>query len=152
MLFIDASVIVAIVQNEPDADDLMDRLESDGGPYLVSAVTRMEATLAMARQLAIARGGALPASAGTVEQARSLVDQFVADLGAREAAISGDIGNKAIEAAARFGKIVGHPAKLNMGDCFAYACARGYRARLAYKGDDFPHTDIGWGSKRRQGH
>ena len=35
------------------------------------------------------------------------------------------------------------PARLNMGDCFAYACATANGARLLYKGDDFSKTDIG---------
>jgi ribonuclease VapC len=35
-----------------------------------------------------------------------------------------------------------HPARLNMGDCFAYACAKTNDARLLYKGDDFSHTDL----------
>ena len=35
-----------------------------------------------------------------------------------------------------------HPAGLNFGDCFAYACAKGYRAALLYKGDDFAKTDL----------
>ena len=35
-----------------------------------------------------------------------------------------------------------HPAKLNMSDCFAYACARSHGAPLLYKGDDFSGTDV----------
>ena len=35
-----------------------------------------------------------------------------------------------------------HPAALNFGDCFAYACAKQARVPLLYKGDDFPQTDI----------
>ena len=31
---------------------------------------------------------------------------------------------------------------LNMGDCFAYACAKTNDAQLLYKGDDFAHTDL----------
>ncbi|HEX4185458.1 MAG TPA: type II toxin-antitoxin system VapC family toxin, partial [Stellaceae bacterium] len=31
---------------------------------------------------------------------------------------------------------------LNMGDCFAYACARVLDMPLLFKGDDFPLTDI----------
>jgi ribonuclease VapC len=45
------------------------------------------------------------------------------------------------EAYARFGK-GRHPAALNMGDCFAYACAESNSARLLYKGDDFSRTDL----------
>ncbi|MFX7988757.1 type II toxin-antitoxin system VapC family toxin, partial [Acinetobacter baumannii] len=48
----------------------------------------------------------------------------------------------AVEAQQRYGKASGHPAQLNMGDCFAYACARTNKARLLYKGSDFAHTDM----------
>ena len=42
----------------------------------------------------------------------------------------------------RFGKGTGHPARLNMGDCFAYALARDLGEPLLFKGDDFRLTDI----------
>lgn len=41
-----------------------------------------------------------------------------------------------------FGKGSGHPARLNFGDCFAYALAKVTGEPLLYKGDDFPHTDV----------
>ena len=41
----------------------------------------------------------------------------------------------------RWGKGV-HPAGLNFGDCFAYACAEAYSTRLIYKGKDFAQTDL----------
>lgn len=41
------------------------------------------------------------------------------------------------------GKRAGHKAKLNFGDCFAYAAAKAYRLPLVYKGDDFAQTDLG---------
>ena len=47
----------------------------------------------------------------------------------------------ATQAYAEFGK-GRHPAALNMGDCFAYACAKANRAALLFKGDDFGKTDI----------
>jgi len=56
--------------------------------------------------------------------------------------ITAEIGRKAIEAAKRYSKAVGHPAALNFGDCFAYACARAYRVPLFFKGQDFSRTDI----------
>ncbi|WP_194075198.1 type II toxin-antitoxin system VapC family toxin [Methylobacterium durans] len=46
----------------------------------------------------------------------------------------------AVEAFARFGK-GRHPARLNMGDCYAYSCVRAYGARLLDKGEDFALTD-----------
>jgi ribonuclease VapC len=42
----------------------------------------------------------------------------------------------------RFGK-GNHPAKLNFGDCFAYALAKERDLPLLFKGDDFSFTDIG---------
>jgi len=47
----------------------------------------------------------------------------------------------ALDAYREFGK-GRHPARLNMGDCFAYACAKTNNARLLYKGDDFAQTDL----------
>ena len=41
-----------------------------------------------------------------------------------------------------FGKGSGHPAKLNFGDCFAYALAKSTGEPLLFKGDEFAHTDI----------
>ena len=35
-----------------------------------------------------------------------------------------------------------HKARLNFGDCIAYATAKEASAPLLFKGDDFPHTDI----------
>ncbi|WP_204262929.1 type II toxin-antitoxin system VapC family toxin, partial [Methylobacterium sp. BTF04] len=46
----------------------------------------------------------------------------------------------------RYGKGQGHPAQLNMGDCFAYAVAKNHRAALLYKGNDFANTDAGGAS------
>ena len=51
------------------------------------------------------------------------------------------IGEAAIDAHDRFGK-GRHPARLNMGDCFAYACARTNNAPLLFKGEDFALTDV----------
>lgn len=144
MLFVDASVIVAILQNGDGAAESIERLEADGGPFFVSPIVRLEASFALARRLAEAKSRDKPATPDMFSAARGMVDQFIADIEAREVALSEDIGDKALEAAQTYGKIVSHPAQLNLGDCLAYACARGCRVKVAYKGDDFAHTDIGW--------
>ncbi len=41
-----------------------------------------------------------------------------------------------------FGRGSGHPARLNFGDCFAYALAKATAEPLLFKGDDFSHTDV----------
>lgn len=143
MLLIDASIIIAILAPEEDREHLLDRLQQHGGPYYVSPVVRMEATLVLARRLA---GRNKPTTHAMFDQARSHVAQFIADLECKEAMISGDVGDKALDAAYTYGGIVNHAADLNMGDCFAYACARAYRLKIAYKGNDFTHTDLAWHS------
>lgn len=42
----------------------------------------------------------------------------------------------------QFGRGSGHPARLNMGDCFSYALARDLGEPLLFKGRDFALTDI----------
>ena len=42
----------------------------------------------------------------------------------------------------RYGRGSEHPAKLNYGDCMAYALAKKTREPLLFKGNDFIHTDI----------
>ncbi|MDT5017171.1 MAG: ribonuclease VapC [Mycobacterium sp.] len=46
------------------------------------------------------------------------------------------------QAYADFGKGSGHRARLNFGDCLAYALALDTREPLLWKGDDFGHTGI----------
>ena len=46
------------------------------------------------------------------------------------------------EAYRDFGRGSGHPAKLNFGDCFAYALARGTGEPLLFIGNDFALTDV----------
>ncbi len=41
-----------------------------------------------------------------------------------------------------FGKGSGHPARLNFGDCFAYALAMERGRPLLFKGDDFVHAGL----------
>jgi ribonuclease VapC len=42
----------------------------------------------------------------------------------------------------RYGKGRGHPAQLNLGDCFTYAMARNHRRDLLFTGNDFSRTDL----------
>lgn len=52
-----------------------------------------------------------------------------------------DDARAAAEAFAKYGKGVS-PAKLNMGDCFAYALAKRHDCPLLFKGGDFALTDV----------
>jgi len=47
-----------------------------------------------------------------------------------------------MRAARTYGKIVGHRAALNFGDCFSCAAAKSLGVGLLYKGNDFAFTDL----------
>lgn len=140
-MFIDASAIVAILKGEPQAQGLLAALDIAKGKTFCSPIARWEAALSLAAQAARQRGLAeiLPEF---VTEAESLVDGLLREAGAKDIHITAGIGKTALEAAARYGKLAGHPARLNMGDCFAYACARAYHTRLLYVGNDFAQTDL----------
>ncbi|MGK9166819.1 type II toxin-antitoxin system VapC family toxin [Inquilinus limosus] len=138
-MFVDSSVIVAILGREPGYEEIEKRLAVIDGPFFVSPLVRFEAAVALARLKA---GANAKPSPDLLRQARGAVDAFVEDLGAEEVAISPEIGRQALDASATYGKAVGHPADLNFGDCFAYACAKALGVALLYKGNDFAHTDL----------
>lgn len=130
-IFIDASAIVAIVADEEDGKLFAERVATDGD-RMTSAIAMWEAAIAVARRSRTS----IEDAAGTVRRYVDGSSFSIVDIGEREYAL-------AVDAFARFGKGVG-PAGLNMGDCFAYACAKAHDARLLYKGDDFARTDLVW--------
>ena len=141
-MFIDASVVVAILGREPGHEEIEKRLAAAGGRFFVSPLVKFEATVALARLKATAKGSIARPSPALLKQAQAAVDAFVEDLEAEEVSISGEIGRRALDASATYGKAVGHVADLNFGDCFAYACAKSLNVSLLYRGDDFAHTDL----------
>ncbi|MFD2182313.1 type II toxin-antitoxin system VapC family toxin [Rhodoplanes azumiensis] len=140
-MFLDASAVVAILGREPGWEEIAKRLAATDPPFFVSPLVKFEAVLGLARLKAGPAGAAKP-SAELLGRARAAVEAFVEDLGIEEVPITPDIGRRALDACATFGKAVGHPADLNFGDCFAYACAGGLGVPLLYKGDDFARTDL----------
>ena len=140
MTYLDASAIVAILGRENDRDALLSRIEASKPPFIVSPPGLFEATLSLAAKKA--RDTRMELDAGLIAMAEASVARFVAEIGASEVTITPEIGRIAIEAAKRYGRAVGNPAKLNFGDCFAYACAKHHDAALIYKGEDFTRTDL----------
>lgn len=138
-MFVDASVIVAILNQELGWEELVKQLSRVAGPLYISALVRFEAAQAVAR----AGAGSRKPTAEALFNARDLVDRFLVEIDAENVTIDDDIGSRAIDASARYGKAVGHQADLNLGDCFAYACAKRRDLPLLYKGNDFALTDLG---------
>jgi ribonuclease VapC len=129
-MFVDASAIIAILAGESDGPALAVRLGQAEHAYL-SPIAIYEAVLGLARVCNLA-----------VADAETALDSFIVETSAEIVPISGEIGRGAIRAFERFGR-GRHPARLNMGDCFAYACAEDLGLPLLFKGEDFPQTDIG---------
>ena len=71
-----------------------------------------------------------------------MVDGFFEAAEASEMHITTGMGKEAIRALSVYGKVVGHPAKLNLGDALSYACAKAFHIPLLYKGGDFFETDL----------
>jgi ribonuclease VapC len=139
-MYLDASAIVAILASEVDGPELSGRINAAGTALYVSPLTLYEATVSLAAKLARETG--LKNDAALIGRAQAAVSELIASIGAEEIAISPDIGRAALDAAKLYSKAVGHPAQLNFGDCFAYACAKAQRVPLLYKGKDFSKTDL----------
>ena len=138
-MFIDASAIVAMIVGEPGADEIVRRIEDHKGQRYVSPLVRFESVASIAR----IRSGDRKPTPEQFEAAEAVLDEFIDALKAEEITITPSIGHTALVAARTYGKQVGHEADLNFGDCFSYACATEYDARLIYKGNDFSKTDLG---------
>jgi ribonuclease VapC len=128
-MFVDASAIVAVIAREPGCERLIDALQGPG-PRHTSGVAVFEAVMALNR-----------IRPDTVEATERLVHAFLDAGGIVPIPIDADETAAAVEAHARYGK-GRHPARLNLGDCFAYACAKVHGVPLLFVGDDFPQTDI----------
>jgi len=125
MIVADASAILAILLDEADRDYFMERL-TNAVLVLMSPVNAWEV-------LARAHG-----SDGQMGVARA--EAVIASFNVEIVPIDAELARRAVDAFVRFGKRA--PAKLNMGDCFAYALARSRSAPLLFKGDDFRKTDV----------
>lgn len=141
-MFLDASVIVAILGREPGFEEIEKRLTAAHASFFVSPLVKFEASMALARLKAGTASTNVKPSPPLVRSAIAAVEAFVDDLDVEEMSVTPEIGRMAMEASAFYGKTVGHKADLNFGDCFAYACAKSQTVPLIYKGNDFTQTDL----------
>jgi ribonuclease VapC len=126
-VIIDTSAIIAILFSEPDAATHAAAIEA-AGQRRISVVNYVEAAV-------------------VIDGRRDPVASRRFDDAIREAGISIEPVDEqqariAREAYRDFGRGSGHPARLNFGDCFAYALARSRAEPLLFKGNDFSQTDI----------
>jgi len=122
-MVVDASAILAVLKHEPDeliyAEALGRRTEK-----LMSPVNWFEGAIKVEKSGDFA-----------------LYQRFIQEAEIGIVPIDEQIMGLAHRAWLRFGK-GRSPAKLNLGDCFAYALAKSLNEPLLYKGSDFARTDI----------
>lgn len=128
-LFMDASALVSILTLEPDYQKLSDRADQ-ASELITSAIARWETARALDRLYKLER-----------ERAFADLERLLAFYKIRTVEIGDAETNLALAAHRKYGK-GNHDARLNMGDCFAYACAKANGAKLLCKGNDFALTDL----------
>lgn len=129
-MFVDASAIVAILTREPEADALAHLLQTARSP-ITSPIAIFEAALGICRK-----------RHASVDEAEQDVGELLEIAGVRTAPITDKEAHTALAAFSRYGKGRGHPARLNLGDRFAYAMARNTGTTLLFNGRRFRQTDI----------
>jgi ribonuclease VapC len=125
-MIVDSSALIAILLNEPEALRLTTAIAG-------SAICRLPASCLLEVSMLIL-------GRGSEDGVRDL-DLYVAK---SKMAISAFTESQAVlarDAFKRYGK-GRHPAKLNFGDCMAYALAKETGEELLFKGTDFAQTDI----------
>ena len=124
-MIVHSSALVAMLWCEPEGEALAEVLTADQNP-VVSAANYLEAGIVIDRD----RDAALSAT----------LDAVIAELGIEIVPVTPEQAKIARQAYRDFGKGSGHPARLNFGDCFAYALAMERGEKLLFKGEDFVHA------------
>lgn len=124
MIVVDTSAIVAVLFEEPEARSFRRILEASDNTIAPASVY-LETCMATLR-----RGIDRPK-----------IDGFFAIHAVTLVPVDEALARAAAGAFERFGKGV-HAARLNFGDCFAYATAIAHDAPLLFKGGAFAATDV----------
>jgi ribonuclease VapC len=124
-MVVDTSALIAILFDEPEKSVFATMIDTANNPK-VSAVTRVEAMMVYL---------------GRRRNEPSDVLDLIEILGLKTVDVDRAQADRALDAFTRFGK-GRHPARLNLGDCFAYALAATLNEPLLFKGVDFGMTDI----------
>jgi ribonuclease VapC len=125
-VIVDASALLAVVFDEGDSHAFVAALRRPGIRW-ISSVNFVEAAVRADNDPDPNRGSAL--------------DKVMHAFGIVVQSVSPNQATLAREAYRRFGR-GRHPARLNLGDCFAFALAKARNEPLLFKGNDFAHPDV----------
>jgi ribonuclease VapC len=126
MIVVDSSVVVAILQREPDASTWIDVFDQTS-KALMSVVSFVETSMVIYGR----RPNPDPNEVASLLEA----------LGIGIVPVTPKQGEAAVAAFLHYGK-GRHRAGLNLADCFSYALAKIQKAPLLFKGNDFAMTDL----------
>jgi ribonuclease VapC len=126
-MILDASAVIAILRDEPEAARFAKAIQ-DAGQRRISAVNYVEAA-------AVVDGSHDPVASRQFDDLLREARVTIEPVTAGQARVARD-------AYRDFGKGSGHPARLNFGNCFAYALARAMGEPLLFQGGDFSQTDV----------
>jgi ribonuclease VapC len=125
-MVLDSSALVAFLEGEEEADRVMAAM-LNAPRLLISTATVVEAGIVIETR----RG----------ESGGRELDLLLHRLGVVQVMVSVEHADLARAAYRQFGR-GHHSARLNFGDCFAYALAKATGDALLFVGDDFGQTDI----------
>jgi ribonuclease VapC len=125
VIVLDASAVVALLNRESGFESIAARMVHERVRY-ISPVSSVEAVMALAR---------------THRDPGQTLDAFLAQESISVLPTDLEQTIWARRAFSTYGKR-GHPARLNLGDCFSYAAAKALNAPLLYVGGNFAQTDI----------
>jgi ribonuclease VapC len=126
-MIVDTSALMVILRDEPEARAFAvaiadtDRRRMSAANYLETAIV-------------------IDGSRDPIASRR--FDDLLREAGITIESVTEEQAKVAREAYRDFGRGSGHAARLNFGDCFAYALAKTSGEPLLFKGDDFIHTGI----------
>ncbi len=123
-LAVDASALLAILLDEPEAGQFQEKLLSAANLW-ISPINWWEVQVIMQ-----SHHGSVGATKSSNWMERMGIVVVPVTLAETQIAFSA------------FVKYRGRPARLNMGDCFAYALAQSKNVPLLFKGSDFKQTDV----------
>jgi ribonuclease VapC len=126
-VIVDSSAVIAIVRSEPDAKRFSDAIET-AEICRISAATYLETAI-------VIDGARDPV-------ASRRMDDWIAEAEIVIEPVTAEHARIARQAYRDFGRGSGHSARLNFGDCFAYALAKATGEELLFKGTDFGATDV----------
>lgn len=125
-VIVDSSALLCVLLDEAQASRVLEAIVDDPSPR-ISAANWLEVAMVVEE-----RGGRL---------ASLRLDEFIRTAGITVAPVSVEQAAAARNAWRYFGRHK-HSARLDFGDCFAYALAKTSGERLLFTGEDFARTDI----------